>query len=62
MDNPCKYCEKAVEKLKGEPFKQWCDGTCEKFTDYADGLSKTLAALIVQGEEILKKHGVKIKI
>lgn len=60
MDNPCKYCEKAVEKLKGKPFEQWCDGTCEKFTDYADALSKSLDALILQGKEILKKHGVSI--
>lgn len=58
MDNPCQYCSKAIEELHGEVFKQWCEGTCEKYDAYANEASKSLDELLAIGNRILKKYGV----
>lgn len=59
MDKPCKYCSKSMHKSVGG-FEQECNGTCEQFNAYADGVSKGLDEILAQGEAILKRYGVEL--
>lgn len=56
MDKPCKYCDKSTYKNVGS-FEQECNGTCEQFNAYVDGISAGLDKLLAQGNAILKKYG-----
>ena len=58
MDKPCKHCNKSIHKGVGG-FEQECNGTCEQFNTYADGISKGLDEILVQGRTILKKYGAE---
>ena len=58
MDKPCKYCDKSTHKDIGA-FEQECEGACEQFNVYADGMSAGLDKLLERGNAILKK--IKIK-
>lgn len=58
MDKPCKHCNDSKYKNIGA-FEQECSGTCKQFDDYASGFEKELDSLLEQGNEILKRYGIK---
>lgn len=61
MDKPCRYCKSALPELYGELFEPECDGACEKYKQYSDGVSKGLNEILASLEGILKNHQKEIE-